>query len=131
MFRFLVIFSLGVISLGPAVSAADEQGLPDCAGYDLTGLTEGRPVIRVEPMFGDNLRSDSVDSCIVVTFGLREKRGTNGEALLAHKPKSVAWSEEVPRSARKAAQRALTKWLFLAKTQPASDDPVYFYVFTF
>jgi len=127
--QILVFFV--ILFFGATVAVADEPASAGCADYDLSDLTEARPVVRVEPAFGEDLRTDSVDSCIVVTFGLKAKSGTDGQALLAHRPKAVAWSDDVPRRARRAAQKALAKWLFLAKTQPASDDPVYFYVFTF
>lgn len=131
MRKYLMIAVLTVPVFSSTAAVGEERAAGVCAGYDISELTEAKPVVRVEPAFGDELREDSVDSCIVVTFGLKAKRGTNGQALLAHKPKAVAWSDEVPRSARRAAQRALEKWLFLAKTQPASDDPAYYYVFTF
>lgn len=120
-----------VLLFASTVAVADEPAAAGCADYDLSELTEARPVVRVEPTFGEELRTDSVESCLVVTFGLKAKRGTDGQALLVHRPKAVAWSDEVPRGARRAAQKAMAKWLFLAKTQPASDEPVYFYVFTF
>lgn len=129
--KFLMPVVLIVSLFGWAVTAGDEPASVGCANFDVSELTEARPAVRIEPAFGEELRADSVDSCIVVTFGLKAKRGTDGQALLVHRPKAVAWSDEVPRRARRAAQKAMAKWLFLAKTQPASEEPVYFYVFTF
>lgn len=131
MLKFLMIAVMSVLALSSSKTLADEHESAACADYDLSELAEARPVVRVEPAFGEELRGDGVESCIVVIFGLKEKSGTDGKALLVHRPKAVAWSDEVPRSARKAARRALDKWLFLSKTQPASNDPVYYYVFTF
>lgn len=100
--------TLGILLLGSSPILANTPEPVECGDFDSAGLVQAQPVIRVEPAFGDDLRSDSVNSCIVVTFGMKEKRGTDGKGLLAYKPKSVAWSEDVPDSARKSAERALT-----------------------
>ena len=90
------------------------------------GLTEGKPLIRVEPVVGTELREDGIDSCVVMAYGLKEKRGTDGAALLVHKPKAVAQSSDVTRKETRAAQSAMSKWLFLAKTHEASNEPIYY-----
>jgi hypothetical protein len=102
-----------------------------CGGFSLTGLTEGKPLIRVEPVVGSELREDEVDSCIVVAYGLKEKRGTDGAALLVYKPKAIAQSDDVTKKEVKAAERATSKWLFLAKTHDASKEPIYYSVITY
>jgi len=104
---------------------------PTCGGFDLTGLTEGKPVIRVEPLVGAELREDAVDSCIVVAYGLKEKRGTDGAALLAYKPRVIAQSDDVTKKEMKAAESAMSRWLFLAKTNDASQEPIYYSVITY
>jgi len=114
----------GAASVGGENSAAALT----CGGFDNAALTEGKPVIRVEPVVGAELREDAVESCIVVAYGLKEKRGTNGDALLAYKPKAVAQSDDVTKKEKAAAERALSKWLFLAKTHDASKEPIYYSV---
>ena len=49
-------------------------------------------------------------------------------ALLAYKPKAVAQSDDVTKKEKAAAQRALSKWLFLAKMHNASKEPIYYSV---
>jgi hypothetical protein len=103
----------------------------ECGGFEATGLIEGKPLIRVEPVVGQELREDGIDSCVVVTYGLKEKRGTDGAALLAYKPKAVAQSEGVTKKEKKAVERSLSKWLFLAKTHDASIESLYYSVIKF
>jgi hypothetical protein len=131
MVRAAIVTLLLVLSFELNISRAEGHGRASCTEYDLSALTEALPVVRVEPVFGAQLRADGVDSCLVVVFGLKEKEGTSGEALLAHTPRSVAWSDEVPPAVRESAERAIEQWLFLAKTQPASDEAAYFIRFTF
>lgn len=131
MRTFILVVFFSSLALSSPLADDDVAKEISCGDFDSTGLTEGRPVIRVEPAFGDKLRGDPVESCVVVIYGLREKAGTDGKALLVHSVKSVAWSQEVPRKARRAAERALKKWLFVSKTHKASEDSVYFSVFTF
>jgi len=116
-----------------SISFAEESSAaaPTCGGFDLTGFTEGKPLIRVEPVVGAELREDAVDSCIVVAYGLKEKRGTDGAALLAYKPKAIAKSDDVTKKELKAAERAMSKWLFLAKAHDASKEPIYYSVITY
>ena len=126
-FSALVVFFLSSLAL-----AADDESPPaSCADFSVDALTEGKPVIRVEPAFGEQLRNDSTESCVIVIYGLKEKRGTEGHALLARRAKAVAWSEEVPRSARRAAERAMSKWLFFSRMHDASDERIYYSLFTF
>lgn len=87
-----------------------------CGDFNATGLIEGKPLIRVEPVVDSEVCEDKIDSCVVVTYGLKEKPGTGGAALLVYKPKAVAQSDDVTKKEQKAAERALSKWLFLAKT---------------
>ena len=128
------IFLGGVASiliLSSSLAAASDTKEPVCGGFVPAGLTEGKPLIRVEPVVGPELREDGVDSCVVVTYGLKEKRGTDGAALLVYRPKAVAHSDDVTKKERKAAERALSKWLFLANTHDASKESIYFSVMTF
>ena len=113
-----------------SISFASENDpiMRTCGGFDPTGLTEGKPVVRVEPVVGADLREDGVDSCIVLVYGLKEKRGSEGAALVAYKPKAVSQSDGVGGKEMKAAERAMSKWLFLAKTHDASKKPVYYSV---
>ena len=124
-------FYFGVASiLAFSISSASESdtAAPVCGGFDAAGLIEGKPLVRVEPVVGSELREDGVDSCVVITYGLKEKRGTDGAALLVYKPKAVAQSDDVTKRETKAAEHALSKWLFLAKTHDASQEPIYFSV---
>lgn len=116
-----------------STSLAEEESAAAiaCGGFDSTGLIEGKPLIRVEPVVGPELREDMLDSCVIVVYGLKEKRGTDGAALLAYRPKAVAHSNDVTRKEKKAAERAMSKWLFLAKTHEASKEPVYYSVIVY
>ena len=114
-----------------SMAEEDSDVMNTCGGFDATGLTEGRPVIRVEPVVGAERRDDAIESCVVVAYGLKEKRGSDGAALLAYKPKAVAQGDDVTRKEKKAAGRAVSKWLFLAKAHEASEDPIYYSVIVF
>ena len=127
----LVIVTAWLLSSSASMAGEDSTEVPICGDFDTSGLTEGKLIIRVEPVVGAGLREDTVDSCIVVTYGLKEKRGTDGAALLAHKPKAVAQSEDVTNKEKRAAERALSQWLFLAKTHDASKEPVYYSVMNY
>jgi hypothetical protein len=131
MNRKLLIITVWLLSSSTSVAGEDSAEGPTCGDFDKSGLTEGRPLIRVEPVVGAGLREDTVDSCIVVTYGLKEKRGTDGAALLAYKPKAVAQSDDVTKKEKRAAERALSKWLFLAKMHDASKAPVYYSVINY
>ena len=128
--RFLVVVAWLLFS-STSFAAENSSAASTCGGFDVTGLTEGKPLIRVEPIVGSELREDLVDSCIVVAYGLKEKRGTDGAALLAYKPRAVAQSDDVTKKEMKAAERAITKWLFLAKTHDASKEAIYYSVITY
>ena len=81
-----------------------------------------------DPILGAKLWDDGVDSCVVVIYGLKEKFGSGAGALLAYRPKVIAFSNGVSREARKAIEYSLSKWRFLAKTQNASKDQIYYSV---
>ncbi len=102
-----------------------------CGDFEAKGLIEGKPLIRVEPVVRSELREDDIDSCVVLTYGLKEKRGTDGAALLVYKPKAVAQSDDVTKREKKAAERVMSKWLFLAKTHETSKEPVYYSVIVY
>ena len=120
-----------LFAFSTSFAAETDTAAPVCGDFDATGLIEGKPLIRVEPVVGQELREDDIDSCVVVTYGLKEKRGTDGAALLVYKPKAVAQSDDVTKREKKAAERALSKWLFLAKTHDASKEPIFFSVIIF
>jgi hypothetical protein len=120
-----------VLAISTLIAAESDTAAPVCGEFDATGLIEGKPLIRVEPVVGSELREDGVDSCVVVTYGLKEKGGTDGAALLVYKPKAVAQSHDVTKKEKKAAERALSKWLFLAKTHDASKESRYYSVIIF
>ena len=126
---FVVAVFLFYASAGIAEDNSAES--PACGGFDSTGLTEGKPIVRVEPVVGTELREDAVESCIVVAYGLKEKRGADGAVLLAYKPKAVAQSDDATEKEEKAVERAIAKWLFLARTHDASKDPVYYSVIVY
>lgn len=128
MNRKLLVVAAWLLYSPTSFAEENSASAPACGGFDLTGLTEGKPVIRVEPVVGPELREDALDSCIVVAYGLKEKRGTDGAALLAYKPKAIAQSEDVTKKEKNAAERAMSKWLFLAKTHDASKEPIYYSV---
>lgn len=124
----LFVITAWLLFSSASIAGEDSAVAPICGGFDASGLAVGKPLIRVEPVVGAELREDAVDSCIVVAYGLKEKRGTDGAALLAYKPKAVAQSDDVTNKEKKAAERALSKWLFLAKMHNASKEPVYYSV---
>lgn len=128
MNRNLFLGTACMLALSTSIAAETDAAATECGDFDGAGLIEGKPLIRVEPVVGSELREDNVDSCVVVAYGLKEKPGTDGAALLAYKPKAVAQSDDVTKSEKKAAERALSKWLFLAKTHDASKERVYFSV---
>lgn len=131
MNRNLFIIVTSVFAFSTSLAAETETATIACAGFDASGLTEGKPLIRVEPVVGSELREDNIESCVVVTYGLKEKRGTDGGALLVSKPKAVAQSDDVTKREIKAVKRALSKWLFLAKTHEASKEPIYYSVIVY
>lgn len=131
MDRIFFVGAAWILTLSASLAAGSDTEAPVCGGFVATGLTEGKPLVRVEPVVGQELREDGVDSCVVVIYGLKEKRGSDGAALLAYKPKAVAHSEDVTKNEKKAVERALSKWLFLAKTHDASKESIYFSVITF
>jgi len=131
MNRSLFVVAIWLLCSRVCIAGDTSAEPPTCGGFDLTGLTEGKPLVRVEPVVGAELREDPVESCIVVAYGLKEKRGTDGAALLAYKPKAVAHSDDVTRKEKKAAERVMSKWLFLAKTHNASKEPVYYSVIVY
>lgn len=120
-----------MLAFSTSFAAETDIAATGCGGFDATGLVKGRPVIRVEPVVGSEFREDDKDSCVVVTYGLKAKRGTDGTALLVYKPKAVAQSDDVTKKEKKAAERALSKWLFLAKTHDASKEPIYYSVIVY
>ncbi len=131
MNRRISLCAVWMLAVCTSSAAETDSAATVCGGFDATLLTEGKPLIRVEPVVGAELREDDIDSCVVVTYGLEEKRGTDGAALLAHKPKAVAKSDDVTKKEMKAAERALSKWLFLAKTHDASKESIYYSLIIF
>lgn len=131
MSRNLFILIAWIFYSSASIAGEDSTAGLTCGDFDAAGLTEGKPVIRVEPVVGAELREDAVESCIVVAYGLKEKRGSDGSALLAYRPKAVAQSVDVTKKEKAAAERALSKWLFLAKTHDASKEPIYYSVIVY
>jgi hypothetical protein len=128
MIRNFFLGAASILAFSTSFATEPDTATPLCGNFDAEGLIEGKPLIRVEPTVGSELREDGIDSCIVVTYGLKEKRGTDGAALLVYKPKAVAQSDDVTKREKKAAERALSKWLFLAKTHDVSKESMYFSV---
>lgn len=120
-----------LFAFSTSLAAETDTATAVCAGFDASALTEGKPLIRAEPVVGSELREDNIESCVVVTYGLKEKQGTDGAALLVSRPKAVAQSDDVTRKEIKAVKRALSKWLFLAKTHEASKEPIYYSVIVY
>ena len=131
MSQKLIVVAAWLLYCSTSFAEESSSAASTCGGLDLTGLTEGKPLIRVAPVVGSELREDEVDSCIVVAYGLKAKRGTDGAALLAYKPKAIAQSDDVTKKEVKAAERAMSKWLFLAKTHDASKEPIYYSVINY
>ena len=128
MIRKLLVVTACLIGCSAAFAKEASTAATVCDGFDPAGLVEGKPLIRVEPSVGTELREDEIDSCLVLAYGLKEKRGTDGAALLVHKPRVVAQSDDATKKEIKAAQRAMSKWLFLTKTHDASKEPIYYSV---
>lgn len=131
MNRNFLVGAAWMFAISLSFAADPEAAGTVCGDFNATGMIEGKPLIRVEPVVGPELREDGIDSCVVVTYGLKEKRGTDGAALLVHKPKAVAQSDDVTKKEKKATERALSKWLFLAKTHDASRESIYYSVIVF
>lgn len=131
MNRNFFLHATWLFAVSTSIGAETDTAAPVCGDFDATGLVEGKPLIRVEPVVGAELREDDIDSCVIVTYGLKEKRGTDGAALLAYRPKAVAQSGDVTKKEAKAAERALSKWLFLAKTHDASRESIYYSMIVF
>ena len=128
MIQNFLLGAASILAFSLSFAAESDIAAPACGGFVAAGLIEGKPLIRVEPVVGSELREGGIDSCVVVTYGLKEKRGTDGAALLVYKLKAVAQSDDVTKREKKAAERALSKWLFLAKTHDASKESIYFSV---
>ena len=131
MIRKFFFGAVSMFAIFPSLAAETDIAKALCGDFNATGMVEGKPLIRVEPVVGSELREDGVDSCVVVTYGLKEKRGTDGAALLVYKPKAVAHSDDVTKREKRAAERALSKWLFLARTHDASKESMYYSVIIF
>ena len=125
----LLLFFVGVLI--PA-AFAEGQVLPEpCSSFDTAGLTLAEPGILVQPEISADLLDDSTDSCVVVLFALKALPNTEGHVLVPSRAKSMAWSEDVPRSARKATEQVIKKWRFFSGYASATKERAYYYIFRF
>ena len=106
-------------------------GFADCEPIAAEGLTEGKPVVKVAPIYPRRAIRKGIEGCVTLGYRLIRKDVDEPRALVASEIE-VRGSTEPHRSAfEKAAKKALIKWLFLASTHDESDGVSYYSVVPF
>lgn len=98
-----------------------------CEGFEASEYVLPDPVIQVAPPDND----DGVDSCVVVTFQLVEKEGTDGHALIAEDATTVHSSPDVDDEAMRRMERAVEKFLFFSRSHEGWSETTYYWVFRY
>jgi hypothetical protein len=70
-----------------------------------------KPVVHVAPVYPAHAIEEQ--ACVIVSFSLHEKKGTNGKALVPVKIKAEAFTSK---KFVKPSVKAVSKWLYLSKS---------------
>lgn len=102
----------------------------ECA-FDGEDILEGQPLVSVAPVYPSRALRKEIEGCVVLGYALEVRANALEGGLYPHNVVVLSASEEQSRAFEKAARKALSNWLFLARTHEASDDVKYFSVFPF
>ena len=115
-------FLLGFLVLFTSFSNADEI----CPEYNMDfPISQAKPVVKVSPR-PPRTTGRKFPACVVVSFELSEKPGSNGKGLI---PTRVKTEVSTDKKWNKSVESAVKKWLYLAKNVEFRERQ--YYEFTF
>ena len=86
---------------------------------DVVGVRADNPIVKVAPVYPQFGTTKPIPGCAVVKFTLAVQPGTEGKAMIPDKIEVVRATE--PRFGEAAAS-AISKWLYLSKNVPSSNE---------
>ncbi len=107
---FTILLSVGASAL--TIEPAEKpKGVIVCpSAINMVAKKAPDPVVRVAPVFPQHAKEDQ--ACVVVSFSLKAKKGTEGKALVPVKVKAEAYSSK---RFVKSSVNAVSKWLYLSE----------------
>ena len=103
----------------------------DCEPVGADGLIEGKPLIKVAPMYPRRAMRKGVEGCVTLGYGLKKRDARQPDGLVASNVAVLGSTDSHRSSFESAAKKAISKWLFLAKTHSTSDEVAYYSVISF
>ncbi len=107
----LLIFLVSVKADALSIEPMHEPTRPAiCPGVvEVEAIEAPKPLVHVSPMYPSHAKEGS--ACVVVTFSLEEKPGTDGKALV---PVKIKVDGATSNKFIKPSIKAVEKWLFLS-----------------
>ena len=103
----------------------------DCEASGIDELIKTKPVVKVAPIYPKRALRKGVEGCVTLGYGLVERNAAKLGGLIASNIVVLGSTEPERRAFEKAAKRAISKWLFLARTHSPSDEVAYYSVIPF
>ena len=113
------------------VLVAASKSWADCEPVGADGLVEGKPLIRVAPVYPRRAMRRGIEGCVTLGYGLIERDAREPYALVVSNVVVLGSTDSQRSSFEKAAKKAISKWLFLAQTQATSDEVAYYSIIRF
>ena len=127
-FKIILGFIMLVSSYGALSAPFWSQPSHLCPEVDgLSSLVEATPAIRVPPNYPYQLAKKKIQGCVILSYALSEENGNPNKLV----PKNIKAIASTNSAFQKESIKALKRWLFLAKTQPASVTNNYYSYFVF
>jgi len=102
----------------------------DCDTGEVGDLTLAKPVIKLTPIYPRRQLRKGVEGCVVLGFSLAAMANDEGGTVPAQ-VRVISSTENGRKAFEKAAKKALSKWMFLARNSPPTETISHYATFPF